>query len=102
MSSKCGPKSRATVTASFDDSRRFTACAQLHYLSRQFEDDLDSLPTGAVALVDLLASVRLTRNLDLFLAVDNLFDRQYLVGRSGVDTVGQPRFAHGGLRIHTR
>jgi hypothetical protein len=27
------------------------------------------------------------------------FDRVYLVGRSGVDTIGQPRFVHGGISL---
>jgi hypothetical protein len=39
--------------------------------------------------------------------VENVFDEQYLVGRAavvnqqrtGVDTVGQPRFVHGAIRF---
>jgi outer membrane receptor protein involved in Fe transport len=52
-----------------------------------------------VALVDLSASRRIGANVHVVLAVENLLDAEYLVGRAGVDTVGQPRFVHGGLRV---
>jgi hypothetical protein len=38
---------------------------------------------------------------DVYLAVENVTDRTYLVGRAGLDTIGQPRFVHGGVRIAT-
>ncbi len=93
------PRHRASFSASFDDPRRFTAEAQVRYIGSQFEDDVNTLPMSGVVLVDLFASWHLMPYLDLFVAVDNLFDKSYLVGRSGVDTVGQPRFFHGGLRL---
>ena len=95
------PKHRASFSASFDDPRRFTAQAQVRYIGLQFEDDVNTLPMGAAVLVDLFASWHVTPYLDLFVAIDNLFNEAYLVGRSGVDTVGQPRFVHGGFRLRT-
>jgi outer membrane receptor protein involved in Fe transport len=93
------PKHRTTFSVAFDDPRRFTAQALVHHVSAQFEDDLNTLSMSPVVLVDLFFSWHATPYVDLFAAVDNLFDRVYLVGRSGVDTVGQPRFIHGGIRL---
>jgi outer membrane receptor protein involved in Fe transport len=51
-------------------------------------------------IVDLYASRRLFGELEVFAAVENLFNREYLVGRAGVDTVGQPLTVRAGLRLH--
>ena len=95
------PRHRASLSLAFDDPALLTAVAQVRYVGRQFEDDLNSLPMEAAVLVDLSASRRLTPNLEVVLAVENLLDREYLVGRAGgLNTIGQPRFIHGGLRVH--
>jgi iron complex outermembrane recepter protein len=95
------PKHRATFSLSFDDAQRFSAQAQLRYVGAQFEDDVNTLPMSSVFLFDLFASWHATRFMDLFVAAENVFDKSYLVGRSGVDTVGQPRSVHGGFRLRT-
>jgi iron complex outermembrane receptor protein len=93
------PKHLATASLSFDDPRLLAASAALRYLGDQYEDDQNTRPLGDALLVDLFAAWHATRNLDLFLAVENLLDKTYVVGRSGLDTIGQPRFVHGGIRI---
>jgi len=93
------PKSLATAALSFDDPRLFTASAQVRYLGNQYENDVNTQPLGDAWLVDLFAAWHATRRIDLFLAVENLLDKTYYVGRAGLDTVGQPLFVHGGLRI---
>ncbi|HEY6908945.1 MAG TPA: TonB-dependent receptor [Myxococcales bacterium] len=95
------PEHRATFSLSFDDARSFSAQAQLRYVGAQFEDDVNKLPMSSVFLFDLFASWHATRFMDLFVAAENVFDKSYLVGRSGVDTVGQPRSVHGGFRLRT-
>jgi outer membrane receptor protein involved in Fe transport len=71
---------------------------QLRVVGPQFEDDLNEAGMGGYALVDVSASRRLYRGLEFFAAVENLFNREYLVGRAGVDTVGQPLMVRAGLR----
>ncbi len=93
------PVHMASMSLGFADPRLLTARAQARYLGRQYEDDLNTLPMGDAFLVDLFAGWHVSRRFQLYLAVENLFDRTYLVGRSGVDTVGQPRFVHGGVRF---
>jgi iron complex outermembrane recepter protein len=94
------PRHRASFSLTFDEPRLLSAGVQVRYIGRQFDDDLNTRPLPAAVLVDLSASRRVTRNLDVVLAVENLLDEEYLVGRAGVDTVGQPRFIHGGVRVH--
>ena len=89
------------ISVAFDDPALLTAVAQVRYLGRQYEDDLNSLPMDAAVLVDVSASRRLTSYLEVVLAVENLLNKEYLVGRAGgLNTIGQPRFIHGGLRVH--
>jgi iron complex outermembrane recepter protein len=95
------PRHRASASLAFDDPRLLTANVQVRYLGAQYEDDLNTLKMGEALLVDLFATWHLTRIVDLYGAVENVFDKVYLVGRSGVDTIGQPRFIHGGVRIRS-
>ncbi|HEU0036921.1 MAG TPA: TonB-dependent receptor [Kofleriaceae bacterium] len=85
------PRLRATGELVFDDPRLVAAAAQVRYLGNQFEDDQNTLPIGAVVLVDARLARRLGAGLTGFATVQNLFDRRYLVGRAGVDTEGAPR-----------
>jgi outer membrane receptor protein involved in Fe transport len=94
------PRHRGSVSLAYDDPRIVTAALQVRHLGRQFEDDANALPMSDVTLVDVSLARRLGRHVDVVLAVENLFDRIYLVGRAGVETIGQPRFVRGGLRLH--
>jgi outer membrane receptor protein involved in Fe transport len=93
------PRNRGSLSLAFDDPRLLTVNAQGTYTGKQYEDDLNALPMWEVFLVDLYAAWHATKFLDVYGAVQNLFDKTYLVGRAGVDTVGQPRFIHGGVRV---
>jgi outer membrane receptor protein involved in Fe transport len=96
------PRHRATLAVAFDQPSFLTVNAQLRYIGAQYEDDLNTLRMAGVPLVDVLVTWHVRRFLDTFAAVENLFDRTYLVGRAGVDTIGQPRFIHFGLRFRAR
>jgi outer membrane receptor protein involved in Fe transport len=96
------PQHRATWTLAFDDPRLLAALAQVRLIGRQYEDDQNARRMDAAVVVDLSVSRRLSADLDVVLSVENLLDERYLVGRAGVDTVGQPRFIHGGFRARLR
>jgi len=93
------PLYRAAAGVSYDEPSRFTVGAQVRVLGQQYEDDLNSLPLHEAVLLDAFATWHASRTVDLFLAVNNVLDKTYLVGRAGVDTIGQPFFVHGGLRV---
>jgi iron complex outermembrane recepter protein len=93
------PSRRANVSVGYDDPTLLTVSAQLNYIGLEYEDALNTLPMAQVFLVNALAAWHINPMLDVFLGVENLFNTEYLVGRAGVDTVGQPRFIHGGVRL---
>jgi outer membrane receptor protein involved in Fe transport len=96
------PLHMASASLAWTDPRWAAAQVQLRYIGRQYEDDVNTQPMGEAWLVDLFASWHMTPSFDLFLAVENLLDRTYLVGRAGgLNTIGQPRFIHGGVRFRT-
>lgn len=67
--------------------------------SRQFDDDLNTLPLEHYGIVDLVVGRAVTRQLEAFVSIENLFDQQYAVGRTPVEMLGTPRLVHGGLRV---
>jgi iron complex outermembrane recepter protein len=93
------PRHRASLLLAFDDPRLFSAALQLRVLGRQFEDDQNTLPMKPYPVIDVSASRLLFWRIALFVAVENLLNQSYLVGRAGVDTIGQPLFARVGLRV---
>jgi outer membrane receptor protein involved in Fe transport len=78
----------------------------MQFLGRQFDDDLNvrvvpgenepGLP--GYTMVDVTASRALTRNVDAFVGVQNVFDQEYIVGTLPT-TIGTPRLAHVGVRV---
>ena len=69
------------------------------FLSRQYEDDLNQLPLAGYGVLDLQVRKPLAEQLELFVSVENLFDRQYAVGRLPIERLGTPRLIHGGVRL---
>ena len=100
------PRHRATLQLSYVNPRLVNVAAGVQAIGRQFDDDLNvrtvpgeaspGLPGYAVA--EISASRAIGRNLEVFAAAQNLFDRQYFVGTLPT-TTGTPRLVHGGLRL---
>jgi iron complex outermembrane recepter protein len=93
------PRQQASALLTFDDPRIATVTGAVRYMGHSFEDDRNTKRLGGYTLVDAMAARRLHGGVSGFVAVDNLFDRRYLVGRTGVDTLGAPRMFHVGVRI---
>ena len=68
-------------------------------MGRQFDDDQNQLPLRPFGTVDAYAARPAGRGLQAFVAVENLFDVVYDVGRTPVRTIGWPRPVHPGLRL---
>ena len=94
------PVNRASGSLTFDLPTILTATVQGRFISQQFEDDINQLPMPGFFILDLAASRRIVSWLEGYVAIENLFNRQYLVGRAGVDTIGQPFTFRAGLRLH--
>jgi hypothetical protein len=51
-------------------------------------------------IVDGLLSRPVSKRIRLFLAVENIFGTEYVVGRTPVEQLGAPRLVHGGLMFN--
>ena len=95
------PPHRATLSIAFDDRRLLTATIQGRFVGPQFEDDQNLLALPGFFVIDVFASRRLFGVFDVYLAIENLLNRTYLVGRAGVDTIGPPFTVRLGLRARS-
>ena len=110
------PENRGSLRVVYSDSKYATVALGVQTVGRQFEDDQNARVVPAAALadagypgftepglpkytaVDLLISRAITRNIDAYIGVQNLFDRQYFAFTQAT-TLGSPRLVNGGVRI---
>lgn len=85
----------------YSDPRGFNGALQLRIFGSQFDDDLNSaaFKLNAYTVVDLSVSQELVRGINVFAAVENLFDEDYDTGRTPLRTVGWPRTFRMGARV---
>jgi outer membrane receptor protein involved in Fe transport len=79
--------------------RAWTASGVLRVTGAQFEDDLNAYTLRRATVVDAMGSRALGRRASAYVAVENLFDSEYDVGRTPILTIGMPRTARAGLQL---
>ncbi|MEQ1574064.1 MAG: TonB-dependent receptor, partial [Vicinamibacterales bacterium] len=79
--------------------REWTASSQLRVTGPQFEDDQNLLELRRATVLDLFGSRTVARKISVFVAVENLFDATYDVGRTPILTTGLPRAARVGVLL---
>ena len=89
-----------TFQARYTDPSRLTIGLQGRVSGAQFDDDQNRLRLDPYFTLDALASRRVARGLELFVAAENLFDQSYAIGRTPVRTNGPPLVVRFGLRLH--
>jgi outer membrane receptor protein involved in Fe transport len=100
------PKNRGSVSLSYANARYLSASISTLFFGRQFDDDLNTRVTPgesepglpAYGFVELSASRAVGRNLDVFFAVQNVFDKEYYVQLLPT-TTGTPRLVNAGIRL---
>jgi outer membrane receptor protein involved in Fe transport len=92
------PRYSGGVSLRYVDPRFATASLQLRTVGRQFEDDRNTLTLDRSTVLDAFVSRQLARNLQLFLAIENLTDAEVQVGRTPLLSIGLPRTARFGVR----
>jgi outer membrane receptor protein involved in Fe transport len=92
------PKHQLNVQLGYTD-QRWTAGLQARYLGKQFDDDQNALPLPGFFTLDAEVSRRLTPNLKIFAAGQNLTGVRYLTGRTPVSMLGPPPLYRVGVRI---
>ena len=77
----------------------WTASAQLRVTGPQFEDDQNVFTLRRATVLDAFGGRTLIGKVTAFVAVENVFDATYDVGRTPTLTTGLPRAARVGLQI---
>jgi outer membrane cobalamin receptor len=93
------PRHQFTLQTVYSNPRYLTAAMQFRASGKQFDDDQNRLPLGGFAVFDLTVARPLARYVEAFVAVQNLFDKRYAVGRTPLETLGMPGMVRGGVRF---
>jgi outer membrane receptor protein involved in Fe transport len=88
-----------TFEARYTNPARLSFGVQARASGAQFDDDQNLLRLRGYFSLDALASRRLARGVEAFVAAENLTGQRYEVGRTPVLTLGPPLFVRGGLRL---
>ena len=99
------PENRGSLSVSYTHPRYVDVTLSALFVGHQFDDDQNvKAKTGedpglpAYGVVDLSALRALGRNLDLFLTVQNMFDKEYWVQLQPT-TIAAPRLVNVGFRV---
>jgi outer membrane receptor protein involved in Fe transport len=111
------PAHRGSFRIAYTNPKFANVAFGMQFIGNQFDDDQNVRVVPAAALsaagydttnitpglpgygtADLTVSRTLSRNIDAFVGVQNLFDKQYFVGTLPT-TIGSPRMANFGVRI---
>lgn len=79
-------------------SNKTLVSAGIRSYSLQFEDDLNSFILPGFATVQFKAKQQLAQGVSGIVAIENAFDRRFLVGFSPTPTTGTPRLVRVGLQ----
>ncbi|WP_426027126.1 TonB-dependent receptor [Brevundimonas sp. TWP2-3-4b2] len=95
------PVVSATAGVDWRVANRLTLGARARYESRRFDDDLNSRVLGPAVTADLRADLQLADGVVLYVAADNLFDRDVAVSATadGVAGFGPPRTLRAGVSM---
>ncbi|OFW08323.1 MAG: hypothetical protein A3H96_21440 [Acidobacteria bacterium RIFCSPLOWO2_02_FULL_67_36] len=77
---------------------RAAAAVEWRFTGRQFDDDRNQFSLRAAQVTDARVGWRPRSGLEIFGAVENLFDEQVDVGRTPIRTIGMGRAARVGVR----
>jgi outer membrane receptor protein involved in Fe transport len=93
------PTYQVGAMLTYTNPHLFTAAAQMRVFGDQFDDDLNEFELDGFGVLDVSASRELLRGVQAFVAVENVFDTEYDVGRTPIRTIGWPRTIRVGARL---
>lgn len=79
---------------------RWTMALQVRAAGTQFDDDQNQLPLAPYFSMDIYAGHELSRNLEAFLAGENVTGVRAQVSRTPIATLGPPALVRAGIRWH--
>jgi outer membrane receptor protein involved in Fe transport len=88
-----------TFQVLYSNPTLFTIALQGRASSAQFDDDQNLFPLEPYFTLDAYLSRRITRTVEGFVAVENVFNQRYTVGRTPLRTIGPPLLIRAGFRL---
>ena len=95
------PRNQFNFQVSYAD-RGWTAAAQGRLASKQFDDDVNTLPLRRFFTLDAELSRSVSEQVRLFIALQNLTGVRYEISSTPVFTVGPPVLFRAGVRVSLR
>jgi outer membrane receptor protein involved in Fe transport len=110
------PKNRGSLQVAYSSAKYATVALGVQFVGLQYNDDqnVQFIPAATLsdagydtpvaaglpgyATVDVSAARDIGRNFQLFVGVQNLFNREYFV-QTNPSTIGTPRLVNGGVRL---
>jgi outer membrane receptor protein involved in Fe transport len=92
------PKHRGSVQVMYTNAKLASIAVGTEFSGAQFDDDQNAFKLPAYGVVDLQVTRAVNAGLDVFFGVQNLFDKEFIVG-SNPTTIGNPRLVNGGFRL---
>ena len=93
------PRNAFTFQARYWNPKVLLASVQGRFVGQQYDDDQNQFPLNSFYVMDLLAGRTLTKHLQVFGAVENILNQQYMVARTPVTNLGPPILFRVGLRV---
>jgi outer membrane receptor protein involved in Fe transport len=93
------PRRQLNLQMFYRPPSQFSFGAQGRISGAQFEDDLNSLRLRPFFTLDVFAAYRAAKKIEVFTAVENVFNRRYDIGLTPNRTVAAPLSARVGLRF---
>ncbi|HEX5475071.1 MAG TPA: TonB-dependent receptor [Vicinamibacterales bacterium] len=90
------PRVQAAAGATFARAS-WTGALNWRVIGAQFDDDVNRFRLGAAAPLDGRVAWRAWPGLEVFAALENVFDESIDTGRTPIRTIGQPRVARAGV-----
>lgn len=92
------PKNQFNVQITYVD-RQWSGGLQSRLVGKQFDDDQNLLPLAGFFTLDVEVSRRLSDNVKIFMAGQNVTGNRYATGRTPILTTGPPALWRAGLRL---
>ncbi|MBM3515005.1 MAG: TonB-dependent receptor [Alphaproteobacteria bacterium] len=96
------PRHQVSIGLDAQLADRLDARLQFRSVSSQFDDDLNQRRLAAATVVDARFGFGMTEAIGLYIAAENLFDREIEAGRAadGLASVGTPRTVTAGVSLN--
>lgn len=92
-------RQQLTFQTAYRPTEKLTFSLQSRFSDAQFEDDLNTLRLRPFSTFDVFASYKFPKNVEIFSAIENLFNSRYDIALTPNRSVAAPRFVRIGLRF---